>query len=143
MSDSEEVFGGGWRRIASLAAALAWLTFFLAMLIATLTEQYPIVLVVFAAVCWVGGVVYVVITPNRATLGPDNKLTFRTPLRRQVVHLEEVRTIRGKRGSEGGWWWKFSFDHGSATLHGKAGEALANRLKKLNPAIPVFVSEPD
>jgi hypothetical protein len=69
-----------------------------------------------------------------ATIGPGRVVTFRAVLRRRMVHIEDVRSIR-PIDLGGLTYWKVRFVGGAGGLSGGSGKRLAQRLCQVNPTI--------
>jgi hypothetical protein len=81
--------------------------------------------------------VYLVLwLPFEVSVASDGLLTFRSLVRRRVVHVEDVRRIRRTTGQGGGLFLKFTFSRGSVRMvRSRRVDALETRLRKVNPSI--------
>ena len=81
--------------------------------------------------------VYLVLwLPFEVSVASDGLLTFRSLVRRRVVHVEDVRHIRRTTGQGGGLFLKFTFSRGSVRMvRSRRVDALETRLRKVNPSI--------
>jgi hypothetical protein len=69
---------------------------------------------------------------HSATLSSKSRLVFRSVLRRKTFWVEDIQRVDRRGSGEGGWHYRFRFNRGTASLQGRPGRALADRLRQLN-----------